>query len=599
MNRLGAMIKAALLRLIEAISRFPLTVVCLIGATILLCYMISLHKQPGPIVEKLAYTFLLGSFLGIAAQFACERFEQLHKKRVVVYLVSTLLTIGYYLILMPVQSISHEVTIRTFVAVAAMFCAFIWVPSFRSRADFNEIALVHFKSAFISVLYSAVLNAGCASIIAAVDILLFPVDNDAYAYTMVVIWVLFATLYYLSLLPRWGSERAEDREFARYSAEYPRFLEILVSYIAIPLVAAFTLVLAAYFVKILFTLKWPSGQLGGMVLAYSASGLIIYILASLASNRFATLYRLIFPKVLIPVVIMQLISVGIRLDAYGITESRYYITLFGIFSLVCAIMLSFKPVSKNGLIALLAAGFAILSVIPPVDAFTVSRNSQITRLESMLLAEGLLVDGKITPKAEVSMNLRLEATSILSYLQARDYTRYVVWLPADFTTYRDMKSVFGFESAYPGMDVESNYFFAVMDTQKPFPISGFDILVSASSHRGAVSQNLSAVDFEVQGLPYKLILERLSAQEVRLAVQNAAGAELISTGLYDFGQTVAEIGNVPKQALPPEQMTFDVENNGYKLRVIFQNINITKGDSLEAGVDYELMIMFGVPTAIQ
>ncbi|HCF50118.1 MAG TPA: DUF4153 domain-containing protein, partial [Syntrophomonas sp.] len=67
----------------------------------------------------------------------------------------------------------------------------------------------------------------------------------------------------------------------------------------------------------------------------------------------------------------------------------------------------------------------------------------------------------------------------------------------------------------------------------------------------------------------------------------------------DFGQTVAEIGNVPKQALPPEQMTFDVENNGYKLRVIFQNINITKGDSLEAGVDYELMIMFGVPTAIQ
>jgi hypothetical protein len=56
---------------------------------------------------------------------------------------------------------------------------------------------------------------------------------------------------------------------------------------------------------------------------------------------------------------------------------------------------------------------------------------------------------------------------------------------------------------------------------------------------------------------------------------------------------------VPKQALPPEQMTFDVENNGYKLRVIFQNINITKGDSLEAGVDYELMIMFGVPTAIQ
>ena len=95
---------------------------------------------------------------------------------------------------------------------------------------------------------------------------------------------------------------------------------------------------------------------------------------------------------------MQLISVGIRLNAYGITESRYYITLFGVFSLLCGIMLSFMPVSKNGRIALLAAGFAILSVVPPVDAFTLSRHSQITRLESMLQAEGILHEGKITPK---------------------------------------------------------------------------------------------------------------------------------------------------------------------------------------------------------
>ena len=46
MNTLLANIRSALLSLFEAVSRFPLTVVSLIGATILLCYMISLHKPP-------------------------------------------------------------------------------------------------------------------------------------------------------------------------------------------------------------------------------------------------------------------------------------------------------------------------------------------------------------------------------------------------------------------------------------------------------------------------------------------------------------------------------------------------------------------------
>lgn len=598
MNRFAALLKTTLTRLFAAISRFSLTVICLIGATILLCYMVSLHRQPELIVHKLSYTFLVGSFLGVAAQFACERFSRLNQRRLTVYAISTLLIIGYYLILMPAPALSQEVTVRTFVAVAAMFCAFVWVPSYREAADFNQVSLVHFKSALISVLYSAVLAAGCASIIAAVDTLLFNVNEDAYAYTMIIIWVMFATLYYLSLLPRFNSQEPIDQEFARYSAQYPRFLEILVSYIAIPLVTVFTLVLTAYFIKILFTLKWPSGQLGSMVLAYSAAGLIIYILASLPDNRFTRWYIKLFPKVLVPVVIMQLISVGIRLDAYGITESRYYIALFGLFALLCAVLLSFLPVSKNGLIAVLAACFAILSVVPPIDAFTVSRHSQINRLERMLEAEGLLHDGQITPKSEVSMNLRLETSSILNYLQAREYTRYVAWLPTDFNPYNsnNIKNVLGFEPAYPGMNQENNYFFATLEPQHAVDISGYSIMVHANSHRGAVSVNETPLDFEVGGVKYQMLLERLSEQEVKVVVRTATGQEVIATGLYDFARTISGTGNAPKEALPAEQMSFEVLNQGYKMRIMFQNLNITTGDATDAGVDYGLIILFGAPS---
>ena len=594
MKRFSDIITHIVRGLFQAVARFPLTVLCLICTAILVCYIISLHEAPELIVQKMMYTFLLGAFLGITAQFSCERFERLSKLRLAVYGLSALLTAGYYLILMPASGISFQVEIRTWVAVFAMFCAFLWVPSYRGKYNFNKIALVHLKSAFTSVLYSGVLSAGCAAIIAAIDTLLINLNEDIYSYTMTIIWVLFATIYYLSLLPRFNAEDEPDLEYREYAEQYPKVLGILISYIAIPLVTAYTLVLAAYFIKILVTFKWPSGQLGTMVLAYAAAGLTIYVLASSLDNRFAAVYRLIFPKVLIPVVIMQLISVGIRLNAYGFTESRYYVTLFGIFSIICGILLSFKPVSKNGIIALLAAGFAIFSVIPPVDAFTVSRVSQINRLENMLKAEGILVDGKISPKSEVPMTLRLETTNILAYLEHRSYTKDLKWLPADFKTYQNITSTFGFEPAYEGAGVDTNNFFASTDMGKPYNISGYDIFVNASSDRRMIKDGQSSFDFEVRGIKYHLSMERLSSQEVLVTVKNADGVQVVGTGLYDFAKSLSAVSDRPKEALAPETMTLNVVNNGYKLRIMLQNISITS-TGIDAGVDYGLFVMFGAP----
>jgi len=595
MKRLSEAIAKMIQGLSKAVLRFPLTVFCLICTTILTCYMISLHKTPELIIQKLMFTFLLGSFLGVTAQFSCERFKRLAAMRPIVYLVSALLIAGYYLIILPVPAIDYGVGARTSVAVFSMFCAFIWLPSFRGKFDFNSVALIHFRSAFTAILYAAVLSGGLSAIIGAVDILLFKVNSDSYGYTLAIVWIMFATMYYLSLLPRFNSEQSEDQAYALEESKYPRFLEILVSYIAVPLVAAFTLVLLAYFVKIGISMKWPTGQLGPMILSYSASGLIVYVLASRLENRFAVLYQRIFPKVLIPIVIMQLVSVYIRLNAYGVTESRYYVALFGIFSIVCGGLLSFKPVSKNGIIAILAASLAILSIIPPVDAFTVSRVSQTNRLVTMLQAEGVLANGQITPKADVSLTLRLESTSILSYLDRRNYLKSITWLPADFVNPRDMQKTLGFEPAYESRPDSQNYFFANLDMQSPLNINGYDVLLQAGTYRGMGPNLKTNYDFNVNGAKYKVVVDRLSPQESRVSVQNAAGTELVATGLYDFATSITGISNAPKDSLDVKSMTLDAAGNGCKLRIIFQNINITYGTGTDAGADYNMFILVGVP----
>ncbi|ADY55877.1 hypothetical protein Sgly_1579 [Syntrophobotulus glycolicus DSM 8271] len=613
MNRLLKVITDSVQGLIKAVRRFPLAVICLISATVITCYMISLHTDPSLFIQKLFFTLGFGTFLSVAVQFCCERFSGLKKIRLFVYLIGALFIFGYYLIIAPSPGIYYAVTARTIVAVFAMFCIYIWVPSYRGKAglnsiaEFNSIALTHFKAAVTSILFSAVLSAGTVSIIAAVDSLLFKVNEDSYAYTMAVIWISFATIYYLSRLPRFHSEEEEDKAFTLQAATYPKVLKILISYIVIPLIAAYSLVLIAYFVKMLVTSVWPSGQLGPMILAYSVVGLMVVVLASHLEDKFASAYRRIFPKVLILMVIMQLISAYIRLDAYGVTEGRYYLILFGIYSLICGIILSFRAVTKNYMIALLGAGLAIISVIPPGDAFTVSRNSQMNRLEQMLIADEVLVNGKIVPKADASLKLRQETTNILNYLERRNYLQYLTWLPEEMKTsgsrpsgnltQEKMKAVFGFEPAYEGAGATSDHFYAALNMQKPLSVSGYDVMVALSNYRG-MSMGKNGEEFErtvkIRNKDYIILAERLTPQEVRVSVQDPVGMEVIGTNVYEFATSLSGARNEPKEMLEPEVMSIHAENNRYKLKVIFQNINITFGTESDAGADYDLIVLFGV-----
>ena len=594
MERLKEMLMHLIKGISTAVFRFPLTVVSLIGTASIICYMISLHKTPSLTIEKLMFTFLVGAILGMTAQFASERFLKLARLRPAVYVVSALLTVGYFFILWPAPEISLEISVRTFVAVFALVCAVLWLPAYKDKADFNQVALIHFKSAATSILYSGVLSGGLAAIIAAVDILLFRVNEDTYAYMMTLVWVLFAPVYYLSLLPRFNSEDGTDIEALRTAGIYPKFLAILVSNIAIPLISAYTLVLAAYFIKILVTLNWPSGQLGPMILIYSAVGLLIFVLASMLDNRFAVFYRKIFPKVLIPVVIMQMVSVGIRLNAYGVTESRYYVVLFGIFSIVVAVLLSIKSASKNSYIALLAAAFAIFSIIPPLDAFTVSRVSQITRVENILKAEGMLANDKITPKADASRESKEEITNILSYLDRNSSLKYIAWLPDEFNIYEDLERVIGFRPTYPNHGPEDfRYFFINLDHQQPIIISDYDISINISSERSINNLEVSSsTKFSLKGEEYELYVQRSSGKD-RILVKNSAGSELIGTEINDFIEGLEEKGGEHKEMLPPEKMTLEVTKDNYRLKIIFRDININYGSEPGPNLHFSAIVLFG------
>ena len=590
MKRLKAMILNSMRGITHAGIRFPMAVLGFLATATVILSLITTSWEQEFLPEKLMLTFLIGAVLGVTVQFVIERYRQTPKLRFFIYVIACLLIFGYFIMLNQELKISDSIIIRSFVLIFALLCIVLWIPSHSSQVDFNQISLVHVKAAVTSLLYSGVLSIGFASIIAAVDILLFDISTKSYSYVLTVIWIVFAPIYYLSLLPKFNEDDKEEQRKFKNMSLYPKFLEILISFIAIPLISAFTLVLLAYFLKILITFTWPSGQIGPMVLLYTIAGLAIYILASLLENKFARYYRKLFPIILLPIVLIQLISIGIRVNFYGITESRYYLLLFSIFAFLAGCMLMIKRLFHNGHVVLLAGILAIISVIPPVDAFTISRISQINRLEDILRREGLLNNGDITKK-EVGQETKVEVTSILNYLDQNEALSQLSWLPKDFDFNNDMEEVFGFTSSFRNNSIR--YHSVFLDSQLPLPIEGYDVLFSINTSRAKKERDRTVSRFSINGVTYQLKVSDLP--DTRVAVEDENGIELIGTTLTEFSQNILNTKEEIKDTMTSEELSFEVTNNGYQLKIIFQTISFMLENEKVENIDCSMFVLFATP----
>lgn len=465
----------------DAIARYPLTAAFLLAAAVINAYDINTEKD----YSKFLITFVVGAFLGAVLQVAYERFFYKSSGRAVLMGAAVLLTVGYYLIIMPAPRLGMEIGIRTAVALFALLIAFIWVPVIRSKISFNESFLAAFKAFFNSLFFSGVIFGGIRIIIAAIDQLLFHVDYKAYSHAANIIFTLFAPMYFLSLIPVYPGAMDENKAQERIdiqkekivkASHCPRFLEILISYIIIPLVAVFTVILLIYIIRNIGGKFWTDNLLEPMLVAYSITVILLYILASRLENKFSLFFRRVFPKVLVPIVLFQITSSVLSLAGTGITHTRYYVILFGIFAAAAGILLSIIPVRKNGIIAAMLIVFALISIIPPVDAFTISRKSQTDILKNVLLKNGMLDNNVIKPNASIPEEDKKIITKAIRYLRMMEYTKKITWLPADFDMYEDFYKTFGFNE----YEVPENYnqpVYLGLEQKTPIDITDYDSFV--------------------------------------------------------------------------------------------------------------------------
>lgn len=240
--------------------------------------------------------------------------------------------------------------------------------------------------------------------------------------------ILLAPLYALSWVPHSYNYKTED-------CHAPPQLAFVLNWVLAPLVLIYMLILYAYFFKIIMVGELPRGQLSYMVMIFGGVGVITYLsgwpLRNSGGPLLTLFYKVFFPALLVPV-LMQMLSIVLRIEQYGVTEQRYIVALSSVWLAFLVFAYSFKKIPLKWMPGVLSL-MLLVAAIGPLSAASVAERSQMARLESLLEKNNILVDGKITQASEeVSFADRKSIGSILTFLHKRKkMDRIVAWIPED------------------------------------------------------------------------------------------------------------------------------------------------------------------------
>lgn len=577
-------LSATLKEFTGTIRRFPISILFFLISAILTAYKINTGYNEN--YFEMLFSFLMGAAIFMVLQMIYERFINERRTRLIFGGLAVLGALIYYLVLeFMARELSTEIAIRTLVLLFILFVAFIWIPSIKSKIGFSDSFMAVFKGSFTVAFYSGVMFLGIALILMAIDMLIVNIDNRAYSHTLNIIAFIYVPLHFLSLIPIYPvsfSSMSEDtvdgngielEQRLRKAIEPSKFLEGLISFIIIPITAVFTIILLLYIVLNITGDFWKDNLMESLLVTYSITVITVYLLASVIKSKSAIYFRKIFPKVLIPVVLFQTISSILKIGELGITGGRYYVILFGVFATISAIIFSLRPNHKTNLIAPILIILSLISILPPTDAFMISKKNQISRLTNVLKDNKMLQDDKVIPNPGITQEDKQIIINSVRYLNQMNYTKEIGWLKTYSQSY-DFESTFGFPQ-YGSTWKDPVVYQLYLPKGMPMDVSGYDYFVEVEFY-GQEQQTSFEVSLDEDK---RYILSHDNNSGIgELLLRDSWENELIRyplSDIYDsFKERDEKIGEIS-----PDEAKFIIENNNAILCIVTQSVNYEVWDN--------------------
>lgn len=167
--------------------------------------------------------------------------------------------------------------------------------------------------------------------------------------------------------------------------ENSKFIETVISFVLLPLTAIATVIIYIYMIKILVLRQIPQNSIYRIVAGLFVVAFPVWVMTYefKEKNRFVEVFSKIMPIAFIPLIGLQIYSIGARIGENGITPVRYMGVMFIIFEII-AIVLSIVNKRKYLTNAVLVAAglMAISTILPVVNMEEISNYNQASRLRN-------------------------------------------------------------------------------------------------------------------------------------------------------------------------------------------------------------------------
>lgn len=587
--------KGRMQSLTTAISRFPLTVLFLVLAAII--NTLNIQTENVEYVEWMLACFM-GALAAAVAQVSYEHFfREKEKMRYVLFVPAILFALLYYFMIdIESDMFSLKVVVRTVALVFALLMAFIWIPSIKNRLSFSDSFTAGFKSLFTTIMFSIVLGAGILSILSAVNVLLIDLDYRLFLHASNIVASLFAPILFLSYIPVYLPQSESSTEQINQSAEVdeaisvPKTLEVLLTYIVIPLTMVFTIILALYILMNIGRDFWINNLLEPMLVSYAIVVILVMLFIGRLDNKMVVYFRLIFPKILFLIVLLQTVASVIQISEKGLTIGRYYVILFGVFAIVSSIIFSIWPKQKNGLVAVVLIVFSLVSITPPVDAFTVSKNGQIAFLEATLKNNEMLKGNELQPRSDLPENEQRKIVETVNDLEQNGNIKEVSFLPDGYQTSTDFESAFGFDPYNDGTIIEEySYYYFEWTEETMVNVSDYQQMIKVQFDTLNNSSNETVQTIEIEGNTYQLETQE-AEDDLILVLKDQDNGEIIQTNVTKALEEIEPSSDFNQADLTFEQAFIENENTTAIVDTLVMQLN----DNNDQGYSGELFVFVSI-----
>ncbi len=576
MGKLG--FKEAGRKLFDALSgtvrRFVFAVVLAAASAVIMIVFVHLQDNLDATqvewFQRIAMVLVLGVPFALLVKVYLETFEK-KSKLLIVGLYALVLAFLVLYLFVGLPELGRTSIIR-YTGVSIFFWGvFLIVPFVTGRPKVEIQTFTICWRLLVTMFYCGIIIGGLSGILYSLkELLNVPIVDKHYTDTTLVVAGVILPSFFFAGIPQKDASLHET---------HTKFFRILLLYVLMPILAAYTAVLYIYFIRILVVHELPNNIIGNLVLWYSIVGVLVLYLSKpeTAVNKWAKFFDRWFPRLLLLPLGMMFVAIFIRIHHYGVTEPRYFTIVGGLWSLAMALFVVFsKPEKRRNIIIPLAASFlAVLSVLGPWSAFSLSINSQNQRLSALLTENNLVADGKLVKNSDLSQDVKSNISSDILYFnnyhEIDDITAF-----SGYETLDDVERAIGFELYEVYYNSQPDYlYYYQKDSDYSFDISPYDYLVFSRNPNARFETQIGTISMS-DGFSD-------STNDVQQIILSLNDQELFRRSIADFAQALSE--NYDGQSeLDRDALTFTYPLDKMTLTIVFFNIEASDTpDGTETG----------------